>query len=196
MRTRSTGVISSSRVRIGLIFRALPIQARAPPIRPPRRRYSRVSIANHIFSSSRVCSARASDGVGVAARRRRGRGAEHAEAHAAGRRARVHDVDPLAALAFVDQPLARLVGGLEGAGDAGRDVDRDDLLAGVEQRLVDGDEVADRGLRGGRAALGGAQALVEGGVVGDLGLALLVAVDRDVEADRLDSPLGYQLAGR
>ena len=45
-------------------------------------------------------------------------GGEHAEPHPAGRRARVEDVDPLAALAFVDQPLAGLVGGLEGAGDA------------------------------------------------------------------------------
>ena len=101
-------------------------------------------------------------------------------------------MDPLAALAFVDQPLAGLAGGLEGAGDAGGDVDRDDLAAGVEQRLVDGEEVADRGLRGGRAALGGAQPLVEVGVVGDLGLRLLLAVDRDVEADRLDAPLGDQ----
>ena len=111
------------------------------------------------------------DRLGVAAGRGRGGGAERAEAHPAGRRARVEDADPLAALVFVDEPLAGLAGGLEGAGDAGRDMDRDDLAAGVEQRLVDGDEVADRGLRGGRAALGGAQALVEGGEVGDLGLA-------------------------
>ena len=54
---------------------------------------------------------------------------------------------PLAALVFVDQPLAGLAGGLEGAGDAGRDVDRDDFPAGVEQRLVDG-----RGSRRSRAA--------------------------------------------
>ena len=66
-------------------------------------------------------------------------------------------------------------------------------LPRVEQRLVDGEEVADRRLRGGGAALGGAQALVELVVVGDLGLALLLAVDRDVEADRLDAPLGEQV---
>ena len=90
------------------------------------------------------------------------------------------------------------IGRLEGAGDAGRDVDRDDLATGVEQRLVDGDEVADRGLRGGRAALGGAQPLVEVGEVGDLGLGLLAVVDRDVEADPLDVPLGDEVrrAGR
>ena len=69
-------------------------------------------------------------------------------------------------------------------------------LPGVEQRLVDGDEVADRGLGGRRAALGGAQPLVEVGVVGDLRLALLAPVDRDVEADRLDAPLGDQLGGK
>ena len=42
-------------------------------------------------------------------------------------RAAVVDVDPLAALALVDQALARLVGGLEGPGDPGREVDRDDV---------------------------------------------------------------------
>ena len=196
MRTRSTGVISSSRVRIGLIFRALPIQARAPPMRPPRRRYSRVSIANHIFRSLRVSSAWAMAAGRVGAVQGGGRGAERAEAHAAGGRARVQHVDPLAALVFLDQPLARLVGGLEGAGDAGRDVDRDDFPAGVEQRLVDLEEVADRGLRGGRPALRGAQPLVEGVEVGDVRLALLLAVDRDVEADRLDAPLGQELGGQ
>ena len=78
----------------------------------------------------------------------------------------------------------------------GRDVDRDDLAAGFEQRLVDGDEVADRGLRGRRAALGGAQPLVEVGEIGDLGLGLLAIVDRDVEADPLDPPLGDERVGK
>jgi hypothetical protein len=104
-------------------------------------------------------------------------------------------VDALAALVLGDQPLAGLAGGLEGAGDAGRDVDRDDLAPALEQRFVDGDEVADRGLRGGRAVGRGAQPLVEGGEVGDLALRLLVAVDRDVEADPLDAVGGDQIAG-
>ena len=78
-------------------------------------------------------------------------------------------MDSLAAPALVDEPLAGLVGRLEGAGDPGGDVDRDDLPTGVEQWLVDRDEVADRWLRGGGAALGGTQALVELGVIGDLG---------------------------
>src|SRR5262249_62274701 len=59
--------------------------------------------------------------------------------------------DSLAAPAVVDQPLARLAGGVAGPGDPGRDVDRDDLVARLEQRPVDLDEVADRRLRGGRA---------------------------------------------
>ena len=42
-----------------MIFRAPPIQALAPPIRPPLRRYSRVSTANHILIVSRTSLARA-----------------------------------------------------------------------------------------------------------------------------------------
>ena len=41
-------------------------------------------------------------------------------------------------------------GGADGARHAAREVDRDDLVAGVEQRLVDLEEVADRRLRRGR----------------------------------------------
>ena len=54
VRTRSIGVISLSRVRIGLIFSAEPSHAEAGPIRPPRRRYSSVSTANHIFRCARA----------------------------------------------------------------------------------------------------------------------------------------------
>src|SRR3954453_14525221 len=43
----------------------------------------------------------------------RGGGAEGAEAHAAGRRARIHQVQALAVLALVDQPLPGLPRGLE-----------------------------------------------------------------------------------
>ena len=42
------------KVKIGLIFRAVPSIACAAPIRPPRRRYSRVSRANQISSRSRA----------------------------------------------------------------------------------------------------------------------------------------------
>ena len=49
VRTRSTGCISPSIVRIGLIFSVAPIHARAPPMRPPRRRYSSVSTITSSF---------------------------------------------------------------------------------------------------------------------------------------------------
>ena len=94
--------------------------------------------------------------------------AERAEAHPAAGRPRVEEVDPLAALALVDQPLAGLARGLEGPRDARGDVDRGDFPAGVEQRLVDGDEVPDRGLRGRRAPSEARKLLEEAVVVGDL----------------------------
>ena len=59
MRTRSTGVISFSTVRMGFTFSVDPIHALAAPIRPPRLRNSSVSIANHIFSSRRASAAAA-----------------------------------------------------------------------------------------------------------------------------------------
>jgi hypothetical protein len=58
VRTRSTGVISDSRVRIGLILSVDPTHARAAPTLPPRRRNSNVSTQNHIFSAARVAWAR------------------------------------------------------------------------------------------------------------------------------------------
>ena len=66
VRTRSTGLISSSSVRIGLICSAEPSHACAEPIRPPLRRYSRVSIENHIFSVSRERAARSTASAPVA----------------------------------------------------------------------------------------------------------------------------------
>ena len=54
VRTWSTGAISVPKVRIGLIFSAEPTSAWAAPIRPPRRRYSRVSRQNQISRHSRV----------------------------------------------------------------------------------------------------------------------------------------------
>ena len=92
--------------------------------------------------------------------------------------------------------LDRLTRGLEGAGDPGRDVHRDDLASGGEQRLVDGEEVADGGLRGGDGLAARPQAGVEVVVVGDLRLALLLAVDSHVEADQLDAVALGQLGGQ
>ena len=60
VRTRSTGVISFSTVRIGFTRRVEPIHALAAPMRPPRLRNSSVSIANQSRSSLRAsatCSA-------------------------------------------------------------------------------------------------------------------------------------------
>ena len=110
---------------------------------------------------------------------------EHHQPLAAGRGAAVEDVDPLAALALVQQALARLLRRLAGSRDPGREVDRDDLAALGQQRLVDGDEVADRRLRGRDALVARAQALVEARVFG-WGISIsrpLLAVERDVEAD-------------
>ena len=52
------------------------------------------------------------------------------------------------------------------------DVDRDDLVPVPEEGLVDGDEVADRGLGGGWELLGRPELVEEPVVVDDVGLAL------------------------
>ena len=92
------------------------------------------------------------DGVEVAAGTRRRGGGEHDAAEAAARGAGVERprCGPSRA-ALVEQRLG-LGGGADGAGDPAGEVDRDDVVAVREQRLVDGDEVADRGLRGASAA--------------------------------------------
>ena len=54
VRTRSTGVISFSTVRIGFTRSVEPIHALAAPMRPPRLRNSSVSIANQSRSSLRA----------------------------------------------------------------------------------------------------------------------------------------------
>ena len=95
-------------------------------------------------------------------------------------------MNSLSPFAVRDQPLAGLARRLPGAGDAGGDVDRDDFAAFVKQGFVDLEEVPDRRLGGRRATFRGSQALVEARVVVYLGLALLVAVDGNVEADPLD----------
>ena len=116
MRTRSTGTSSLSTVRIGLIFSVEPIQALAAPIRPPRRRNSSVSTANHILNSARAASMLASTAVQVAAvLGRLGGGQDHQPGAARGR-ARVHDPHALAPLSLTLQLLRRLAGRLAGPG--------------------------------------------------------------------------------
>jgi hypothetical protein len=108
---------------------------------------------------------------------------EHPHPTAAG--AAVDHMDALASAALVDQPLAGLRRRLVGAGDPGCEMDRDDRPAGVEERPVDLDEVADRRLRGRRSLVARPQPLEERSVVADLALLALLAGDRHVEADLL-----------
>ena len=160
VRTRSIGVISLSRVRIGLIFSAEPSQAEAGPMRPPRRRYSSVSTANHIFRSARVVSTRSttssSDPPACATRApasaiRPRPPAERSESITVTRSTPLRSAS--CSLAWrADSTVP---------GDAARDVHRDDLEALVDERLVGLQEVADRRLRGRRQAVGAAQAAVE-----------------------------------
>jgi len=65
-------------------------------------------------------------------------------------------------------------------------VDGDDVAAGGQQRLVDGQEVADRRLRRGRQLARAAQALVEGVEGAHLRLALLRVGPVDVERHLVD----------
>ena len=125
-------------------------------------------------------------------------GGQHHQPLPAGAGAAVVDVDPLASLALVQQALPGLLGRLAGSRDPGREVDRDDVPSLGQQRLVDRDEVAHRGLRGGRPLVASAQALVEARVLGsgDLDLGPLLALERDVEADPVDAVLGDQLVGQ
>ena len=108
MRTRSTGTISLSTVRIGLIFSVEPIQALAAPIRPPRWRNSSVSTANHILSSARAASMLASTASRSPPSSAALAAARTIRPVPPGRRARVEDPHALAALALALQ----LLGGL------------------------------------------------------------------------------------
>ena len=68
-----------------------------------------------------------------------------------------HD-DPARLDAALHERVARLLGRAHRARDPAGEVDRDDVVAALEQRLVDGEEVADRRLRRARqvaAALAG-----------------------------------------
>ena len=142
VRTRSTGCISPSIVRIGLTFSVAPIHARAAPIRPPRRRYSSVSTMTMILRFSRIARAAATAPARSAPRVDRvGRGDGHeAVPGAAGQRVD-HD-HPLGRHPALDQQVARLLGRAHRAGDAAAEVDREDVVAALDQRLVDGEEVA------------------------------------------------------
>ena len=157
------------------------------PIRPPRRRTQRVQAEPDAQGFARLEHA-CDDGVFVASRLRRGAGGQdqHACPPAAG--FAVDHGDPLAQAALGQQRV-RLPGGLGRSRDAPGEVDRDDVPALLDQRLPDGQEVSDRGLRGARQFRVGAQPLVEGVEALHLELALGLAGPADVEADLVDSSL-------
>ena len=192
VRTRSIGVISCSSVRIGLILSADPSHADAAPILPPRRRYSSVSTANHIFRCSRVVRMRSTTSSG------------DAPACAARAPASTMKAMPPAAVSesktvMRSTPVAGrelllgLACRLDRPRDASRDVDRDDVEALVHERLVDLDEVADRWLGGGGQPIRLAQAVVEGVEVRHVGLALAGVLPVHVEAHELDAVALHQL---
>jgi hypothetical protein len=97
-------------------------------------------------------------------------------------------VNPIAALALLDEALARLERRFAGPGDPGRQVDGDDVPAIGQQGLVNGREVAHGRLRGRGALVALSQTLEEARVIvsGDLDLGAGLALKRDIEADALD----------
>ncbi len=64
-----------------------------------------------------------------------------------------------------------------------------------KERLVDGEEVADRGLGGAGQLTGGAKPLVEDGVVIDVALAQRLVRPVHVQADLVDAGGGHDLGG-
>ena len=146
VRTRSIGRISDSIERIGLIFSVEPSHAWAPPTRPPRRRNSSVSTANQTFRSRRQAWAASAASLGGAA----GSG------------------DLAAAIAIIPSPAQAVAESrtTSGRGSIPRSTSWSRAcsavvkvpempalrwmetmsLPGLEERLVDGEEVADRRL--------------------------------------------------
>ena len=147
--------------RIGLISSAIPSHACAPPIRPPRRKYSSVSMENQIFSSR----ARLARAVGDRFPRRRSAAAAAASTISPSpptrspsrSRARAPRCAPSSLRACA---AARRCRTSRRRGGSRRS------RAPLKQRLVDGHEVADRRLGGGRQVARRAQPLVEPAVVG------------------------------
>jgi len=73
-------------------------------------------------------------------------------------------------------------------------VDRDDLVAALEQRLIDGEKVSDRRLRGGWQLTRAAELFVVRVVIGDLDLGRRLAVPVHIQTDLTDVVLLEQLA--
>jgi hypothetical protein len=73
-------------------------------------------------------------------------------------------------------------------------VDREDVVAVLQQRLVAAEEVADRGLRRRRQLLAAAHPLPERGQVGHVALAAQRLAELDVERDLVQAELRDELA--
>ena len=91
------------------------------------------------------------------------------------------------AQAALGQQRVRLARSLVGSRDAAREVDRHDVAAGLDQGLPHRQEIADRGLRGGRQLGVAAQALVEAVEAVHLELALAALLPADVQAHLVDA---------
>ena len=118
-------------------------------MRPPRRRYSSVSRQNQIFSAWRASRTRSATASLPAPARAAALAASTSRPVPPQRGFAVDHLDALAVAALGEQ-LAGLARCLERARDAAGEMDRDDVVAAVDQRLPDGQEVADRRLGGGR----------------------------------------------
>ena len=92
----------------------------------------------------------------------------------------------LAALAVALKRLPGLPCGFRGPREAARDVDRDDVPTLGQQRLVDGQEVAHRRLRGRGHLVRRPQPVEERRVVADVRLAQHVPAEVHIEGDEPD----------
>jgi hypothetical protein len=177
-------------VRIGLIRSAEPIQALAAA-----KVVERVDRKPHPERRARRLDA-GHDAGRVGPRARVARGRERHQPEPARRRARVDHAYALAAPVRARERLGGLARGLARARETRGDVDRHDVQAVREQRLVDRREVADRRLRGRRPAIGRLQ-LLEEGVAGEVRLAgASVTLEVDVERDDSDPELLRQRGGQ
>ena len=145
VRTFSSGTTCPSLTcSTGLTASAEPRTAAAAPIRPPRRRCSRVSTTKRVRVAAAVVRAASADRLALGPGRGGAGGGEDGEAAAHGGRPRVDDRHDVLADLRGGQP-----GGVRGARQLGGQVDGDDLVGALLQGPPVGrDEVARRGPRG------------------------------------------------
>ena len=130
------GLDLDSSERIGLIFSAPPIQACAPPTRPPRRRYSSVSRQNQIRQRGARALRVLGDVVQAGAGARPASPRRAAASPRPPQTVRESSTVDAVAEAALGELRARLQRGVVRARDRAGQVDRDDVVAGLEQRLV------------------------------------------------------------